>query len=268
MRSASTTAAETSLRRYRPDVSTEPETYDESDVDSPLPVVPGDAEWLTYEKDVAKSLASMDPNAKVTHNLKRKGISGRKRQLDALIVGEVCGTTIEIAVEAKKYSKTLGIGIGVVDAFVGKCIDVGVNQGILYSHMGFGAGAKARAASATHPKIELRELPKAPTTVLTGAEIDLLLAELEPWEAVMPKFLGVEPCPGAECYGEFVAVEDWDGGICDQCGFPVGMCQECGSATRLDSDERVCDNCDAGAFDVEREHGSGVVTHIHWMTGL
>lgn len=234
--------------------------------DGPLPLVPGDAEWLIYEKDVADSLASMDPKAEVTHDVKRIGSSGRLRQLDALIVGEVCGATIEIAVEAKKYSQS--VGIGVVDAFVGKCIDIAVNQGILYSHKGFGAGAKARAASAIHPKIELRELPEAAATTLSGAEVELLLAELEPWGSVMPKFLGVETCPGSECYGEFVAVEDWDGGICDQCGLPVGMCQECGSATRLESDEQVCDNCDAGAFDVGRDHGSGMVTDIHWMAGL
>lgn len=73
----------------------------------------------------------MDPEASVTHNLKRKGMGGRDQQLDAFIVGQVCGATMKIAVEAMKHSKT--VGIGVVDAFVGKCIDVGVSQGILYS---------------------------------------------------------------------------------------------------------------------------------------
>lgn len=104
--------------------------------------------------------------------------------------------------------------------------------------------------------------------MMSSQEVQRLLAKLEPWAAVMPKFLGMEACPGADCHGELVALEDWDGGICDQCGVPVGMCQECGRLTRLESDEELCGNCDAGAFVVEREHGSGVPTRIHWMMGL
>jgi len=238
---------------------------DESERDGPPPLAPQDAEWLIYEKDVVRSLASIDPTAEVAHNVKRKGASGRTRQLDAFIVGRVCGTQIEIAVEAKRYSKT--VGIGVIDAFVGKCIDVGVNQGIMYSHQGFGGGAKARAASSANPKIELRELPQVLGTTLSDPELDLLLAELKPWDSVMPKFLGVKLCPGNECYGEFIAFDNWDGGICDHCGTPVGVCQDCGGATRLEWSEQECDHCEA-VFELERDPGSEVVTRIHWLKGL
>lgn len=248
-------------------MTTEPEVSDdEADEDAPPAITTGDPEWLIYEKDVHLSLAELDPNATVTHNDNRTGISGRKRQLDALIVGELCKVKVEIAVEAKRYSKK--VGIGVVDAFIGKCLDVGVDQGILYSHKGFGAGATARAAAAKHPKILLRELPEPASTALTGADIEELLTAVESWDVVMPQFLSVQDCPGDECFGQFVAEEDWDGGICDQCGHPIGMCQACESATRLEFDEQKCDHCDSGAFDVEREMGSGAVTRIHWMAGL
>ncbi|CAM3245298.1 restriction endonuclease [Nocardioides dubius] len=239
---------------------------DEVDASAPPTIAPGEPAWLTFEKDVSNFLASLDPGATVIHNKKRHGKSGRLRQMDALITGDVCGSAVEIAVEAKHYSKK--VGIGVVDAFVGKCVDVEVDKGILYSHLGFDDGAVARAAAAVHPKIELREVPEPASVTLSDSEIAILLADLEPWDVVTPKFLGVRACPGDECWGDFVATEDWDGGICDQCGLPVGVCQECDGSTRLESDEQICDHCDSGAFMVDREHGSQVLTDIHWMSGL
>lgn len=239
---------------------------DEVDESAPPAIAPGDPAWLTFEKDVKDFLASKDPNAKVTHNVKRSGKSGRLRQIDTLVIGELCGEAVEFGVEAKRYSKK--VGIGVVDAFIGKCLDTGVQKGILYSHLGFDAGAHARAEIADHPKIHLRMLPESTTSAPTTAELEELLAELEPWDVVLPQFLGVHACPGEECYGEFYATQDWDGGVCDQCGFPVGMCQECERATRLDDDEQNCENCDSGAFVVEREKDSGQVMDIHWMLGL
>lgn len=253
-------------RRYRPVVAAPDVSDDESDEDAPSTIGPGDKAWLTYEKDVTDSLASLDPGATVTHNVKRKGSSGRSRQMDALIEGQLCGSTIEIAVEAKHYAKK--VGIGVVDAFVGKCLDVEVDRGILYSHKGFDVGAEARAAAAKHPKIELRELPEPTADAPSDAEIAELLAELEPWDTVMPKFFDVRSCPIEDCWGEFVANEDWDGGICSSCGQPIGVCQECDASTFLESGSQLCDWCDAGAFMVEREHGSGQVTNIHWLAGI
>lgn len=232
---------------------------DTEDEEQPESISPGDPEWLTFEKDVKELLASKDPSATVEHNHKREGKSGRIRQIDALVTGTVCDEVIEIGVEAKRYGKK--VGIGVIDAFVGKCLDTGVDRGVLYSHKGFGKGAIARANAADHPKIMLRTLPDE-----TSADPDLRV-ELVPWRDILPDFLEFKPCPGDECYGEVMVRSDfsWDGGLCDQCGMPSGECRQCGEFQRLELDDQHCYSCDFGGFEVGRERDTGDVNDIQWV---
>lgn len=218
-----------------------------------------DPEWLTFEKDVKELLACKDPNAKVEHNVKRQGKSGRKRQIDTLVTGAICGVIVEIGVEAKRYNKT--VGIIVVDAFVGKCLDTGVDKGVLYSYKGFDAGALARAKVADHPKIALRELPEA-------ADAGDIEEVLPPWSDFVDEFLGVEGCPVKDCWGEIRVRGDlgWSGGVCDSCWTPSGFCKACESLTALEDDEHACDQCDAGVFDVTRDRDTHAVTDIQWVS--
>ena len=232
---------------------------DEKDPAAPEPLAPTDPEWLTFEKDVRELLASKDPNARVEHNVKRDGKSGRKRQIDTLVTGEICGESIEIGVEAKRYNGPVGIII--VDAFVGKCLDTGVEKGVLYSYKGFDAGAVARAKIADHPKIVLRKLPDPDDS-------DGIEAVQPPWADFVDEFLGVEACPVDECWGEvWVRGDlDWSGGICDSCGTPSGYCKACGGLTALPDDYHPCAHCDDGTFDVFRERGTQEVTDIEWVS--
>lgn len=235
-----------------------PETpEDEVEDDSAEVITADDPAWLTYEKDVTSVLISKDDNATVKHNQKVTGKSGRPRQLDALIKGTICGEEIVIAVEAKKYNKP--VGIGVVDAFVGKCLDTGADKGVLYSEKGFGKGAIARAAAADHPKIRLRVLPD-PDAV---EDVEL---QMPPWEDLLPDFLDLGECPGEGCWGDIrINTEHgWDGGVCDQCAIPAGLCRSCESVSQLLNDEQKCDWCDHGTFEVEREYNSQEVTFIRW----
>lgn len=232
---------------------------DEKDPTASEPLAPTDPEWLTFEKDVKELLASKDPNAQVEHNVKRDGKSGRKRQIDTLVTGAICGEPIEIGVEAKRYKGK--VGIIVVDAFVGKCLDTGVDKGVLYSYKGFDAGAVARAEVADHPKIVLRELPEP-----GGAED--IEDVLPPWSEFLDEFLGVEDCPVDECWGEVWVRGDlgWSGGVCDSCGTPSGFCKACASLTALPHDDDACDHCDAGSFDVFRDRDTQEVTEIQWVS--
>ena len=229
-----------------------PVSDDEADPTAPPPLSPADPEWLTFEKDVRDVLATRDPAAKVEHNVKRVGKSGRLRQIDTLVTGQVGGEKIEIGVEAKRYKGK--VGIGVVDALVGKCLDTSVDKGVLYSRNGFDKGAIARAEVADHPKIVLRELPEL----------------LPAWSEIVDDFLGVESCPVNECYGQVWVRDDlgWSGGICDHCGTPCGYCEECGGMSALLDDDQACDNCDMGSFEVTRTDDCQNLTEIQWVSML
>ncbi|NYF97883.1 restriction endonuclease [Janibacter cremeus] len=241
------------------DPAVEPESNDEADPSAPKSLATTDPEWLTFEKDVKDLLASKDPNATVEHNVKRVGKSGRTRQIDTLVTGEVCGERVEIGVEAKRYKGK--VGLGVVDAFVGKCLDTGVDKGVLYSHRGFDEGAVARAAIADHPKVVLRELPEA-------TDADHLEDLLPPWSDFVEEFLGVEACTVGECYGEIWVRDDlgWSGGVCDSCGTAAGYCKDCGGWSSLLEDVQPCDNCDTGAFEVDRDHDTQEATDVRWVS--
>jgi hypothetical protein len=108
--------------------------------------------WQVYEREVKTLLASMDDNATVVHNESIIGrLSGKSRQVDVLAVGMVVGQKISIAVECKRYHRS--IGIGVVDQFVGKLLDLGVERGVLYSYLGFTGPAVSRAFGAVNPSV-------------------------------------------------------------------------------------------------------------------
>jgi hypothetical protein len=113
--------------------------------------------WRKYEQAVRLLLAAMDPNAEVVHNAMIAGrLSGVLRQVDVLARGTVVGLEISVAAECKRYARA--IGIGAVDQFVGKLLDLGAERGVLYSYSGFSAAAVRRAFGSSSPNVLLAAL--------------------------------------------------------------------------------------------------------------
>lgn len=101
---------------------------DDSDID-PTKVKPTRAQWRLFEEKVAKTQAALDvqldPNSVVEHDVRINGVlSGQQRQIDVLVTGNMGGQSLRIAVECKHYAKRLGIGA--VDEFAGKLLDINV----------------------------------------------------------------------------------------------------------------------------------------------
>jgi hypothetical protein len=192
-----------------------------------------DPEWKIFEKDVAALVETLDPSAHVQHDVKRTGLaSGRTRQMDVVVTGTIGDSKMEVAVECK-HNKTEPIDIAKVDAFVGKVIDFGSDIGVMCAFGGFDAGARARAAGAHNPRIELRDLGDWPT--------------LTPWQLLTLDFVR-DLCPDDSCRGD-VLWEDFRSkagtpvrvGHCDRCGQLVAECEECASRTILEYEDVECD---------------------------
>jgi hypothetical protein len=189
--------------------------------------------WLKYEKDVEQLVQGSDPNASVQHDVKLTGkCSGRERQVDVFVKGTIAGSEFAIAVECKRYSRP--IGIGAVDEFAGKLVDLGVDRGVLYAFSGFGAGATARAMGAHQPKIEIRDMGGA--------------RGLIPWPQRIPEFLGFGDCPNPNCYTGDVTWVSWaqadeqtvEAGSCPTCGTWAVRCSNCGDISVFFIEEVEC----------------------------
>ena len=114
-------------------------------------------QWRAFELSVAEIVARMDLDAVVRHDVTLTGkVSGVARQVDVLVTGSIGGQTMSIAIECEQYTKLLGIGK--IDEFSGKLVDLGVDCGVLYSISGATAPAKARAQNAVQPRIVLRPM--------------------------------------------------------------------------------------------------------------
>jgi hypothetical protein len=130
-------------------------------------MVKNDPLWRKYERAIEMLLSTMDPNAKVAHNAMVTGrLSGVSRQVDVLARGTVVGLEISVASECKRYTRTVGIGI--VDQFIGKLLDLAAERGILYSYSGFSQAALHRAFGSSNPSVLLVTLEN-PEDVAAGA---------------------------------------------------------------------------------------------------
>ncbi|MEU6652743.1 restriction endonuclease [Streptomyces sp. NPDC046900] len=110
--------------------------------------------WRQYELRVKELLEALGDSASVAHNKHIVGrISGIPRQVDVLLNGDMAKQPIRVAVEVKY--KTRPIDIEVIDGFVGKLLDMGVERGVIYSKSGFTDGAVGRAMNQANPGIGL-----------------------------------------------------------------------------------------------------------------
>jgi len=200
-------------------------------------------EWLLFEREVARFLADLDPGSSVQHNARLPGLLSKTiRQVDALIEGTIAGRRIVLVAECKRY--TSAVGIGLIDEFVGKLLDVGVSVGLMYAFTGYTKEAESRATGSRNPEIELRQLPED-----QGHDYSSLLYRLKYGD-----------CPNPNCILGDIGwsqslVEDGDGveaGSCDSCGALAARCPECGDVTAVDSGEQECDSCEV-VFEVLRD---------------
>ncbi len=193
-------------------------------------------QWRLFEKTVAELVKKLDPSADVQRDIKIIGqLSGAKRQIDVLICGVLAGEAIAIAVECKRYASRLGIGA--VDEFAGKLLDIDVDRGILLGLNGLTAPAMKRAEGARHPKISIGDL----LTTQEHVKPDL--------EQLLMKF---GDCPNENCVTGDVRWFWWKSdtgriraGCCDICGTWALECVECGDIIGFFSDDADCYSCGA-----------------------
>lgn len=234
-----------------PDSTTYDTPADPDYVDGAMPtgvIQKGSPAWKQFELDVKDVMAAHAPDCTVTHNVHREGtISKRDRQIDVLVSGTFAGVPMEIAIECKRNA-TKKLGIGVVDAFVGKLQDIGVDHGMLWSFGNLDDGAKARASGTFGPKITLRTH-------------DDFLKSIE----VEEQFFASPDCPNPNCWGGEITWEDataengtaFEYGICTNCGSLAGRCPSCDWVTGLDWSNNRCDGC-AAPWRVYRGSDGGV----------
>jgi hypothetical protein len=82
-------------------------------------------------------------NAKISRKVFVIGKSGTRREIDVLIEGQQGPFDVKIVIEAKNEKEP--VGIGTVDALIGKLPDVGAHIGVLVCSKGFTADARKRA---------------------------------------------------------------------------------------------------------------------------
>jgi hypothetical protein len=84
--------------------------------------------------------------------------SGRRREIDILLIASVSGYPIQIAIECKNETKP--VGVEEIDEFIGKLNDVGIplSLGVFVSRSGYKKGVAARANQAGIKPLVLIEI--------------------------------------------------------------------------------------------------------------
>lgn len=205
-------------------------TTSDSDNDRELEPMPA-AKWRQYEAEVAKIAAELDDSAVVQHNVTLPGLLSRTpRQVDVLITGQIVGEEFRIAVECKRYANP--VGIGTVDEFAGKLLDLGLDRGVLMAANGLTAPAEKRAFGAAAPRITFGSLTRTPA--MPESEIARL-------------FTGLGDCPNGNCYTGDVVWHEWPnafgeirGGSCGTCGTWAAECPKCGEVVAFVNTTEEC----------------------------
>lgn len=185
---------------------TQQDSDDEHELADPTP-----QQWKIYERQVRDVLDKMDPGADAQHNVYMTGdLSGTPRQVDVKVTGTIAGEQFTIAVECKRYARPLGIGA--IDQFAGKLLDLNVDRGVLFALNGLTAPARERAKGARVPKIAVGDLVIGPEHL--EIDIDRL-------------FTGFGDCPNENCYTGDIYWQEWQSDSSDQ--LHAGSCNTCGT---------------------------------------
>ena len=134
-------------------------------------------EWKRLELLVTDIQRRLQPEARVRHNHRIKGKSGRWRKVDITVTQTVSGVPILVAFDCKRHTRP--VGIREVEAFSGQARDVRANLGIMVSDSGYDDGA---TASAKELGISLQEFA-SPTSIdwkeLIGDDAWIFLYSIE-----------------------------------------------------------------------------------------
>lgn len=220
-------------------------------------------EWRQYELDVRDTVQALDPRAHVEHDVKIPGeISGSERQIDVLAEKAVVGQRHRVVIECKLYTRKLGIGK--VDEFIGKLLDVGAESGILYGFSGVTEPARRRAENARNPRVSVRDLVEA------TAPMRAFALQPEPglaphsWADEINQALGFGRCDNPNCHEDEVTLSVWPGGemagYCNSCGTLNVLCSECEDTLSAEIGENTCFSCGA-KYEVGHD-GSGIYTTV------
>jgi hypothetical protein len=220
-------------------------------------------EWRQYELDVASSLQALDPRAAVRHDVKVIGsISGAQRQIDVLAESAIVGQQHRVVIECKFYKRKLGIGK--VDEFIGKLLDIGAESGILYGFSGVTEPARRRAENAHNPKVSIRDLAEATRPMREFAHLSQAGLIAHSWATEINQALGLGPCDNPNCFENEVTFGEWPGGemagYCGSCGTFNVLCSECEDTIAAEIGENTCYSCGA-VYEVGHD-GSGEYTSV------
>lgn len=202
-------------------------------------------QWRVYEEEVESLLSSLDPGATVERDVRVRGdLSGTPRQVDVLVTGNIAAQPLTVAVECKHYARALGIGA--IDEFAGKLLDLGVERGVLFALNGLTEPAHKRAEGSKVPRIAVSDLLVGPLHI----ELDT--------EFLLRGFGG---CPNENCYTGDIGWRWWlsnddrlRAGQCTTCGTWAVECPECGEIQDFVWDEVPC--CEGITFSLvyDRKH--------------
>lgn len=220
-------------------------------------------EWRQYELDVWETLRALDPRAHVEHDVRIPGeISGSERQIDVLAEKAVVGQQHRVVIECKFYKRKLGIGK--VDEFIGKLLDVGAESGILYGFSGVTEPAWRRAENARSPRVSIRDLVEATSPMREFALQSEPGLAPHSWADEINQALGFGRCDNPTCFEDEVTLSEWPGGemagYCVSCGTFVVLCTECEATLSADIGENTCFSCGA-KYEVDHD-GSGTYTTV------
>lgn len=110
--------------------------------------------WQAFERFVADEVSKLDSNATVEHDAKLQGVhSGIERQIDVLASVRALGATMQVVYECKLYKRA--VGIGTVEEFIGKILDLRVDRGVLCVFGNITPSAFHRLLGVLHPRLDL-----------------------------------------------------------------------------------------------------------------
>lgn len=127
-------------------------------------------EYELFIQEIYQQLVNSDvvKPTKVEHNVKLKGRSGQKHQIDVYWEYEIAGNKHRVAIECKNYKTE--VSIGKVRDFKGVLDDLNGVNGIMVTKEGFQKGAKEYAKEYGISLKELRP-PRVGETVVGAIEI-------------------------------------------------------------------------------------------------
>ncbi len=101
-------------------------------------------DWRQYEAYVFGTLERLLPSAKITKDVRVKGLkTGRPRQIDVLVERDLGGFNLKIAIDCKSYGRR--VNVKDVESFLGMLDDIRVSKGVLMTTKGYSNTAWNRA---------------------------------------------------------------------------------------------------------------------------